>query len=518
MAETDQTFKVPLDGGQLTLDHIDRLIHGGAQFYLPEDAKDKVVKCHTALLAMIDSDRPMYGVNTGFGIFSDRSVDPSQAEELSQNLILSHASAVGEPYDDEVVLAAMVIRANTLAKGYSGVRPELIDSLIQMINQQVIPLIPQQGSLGSSGDLAPLAHLALVLTDVVSSEGHGHSGTAKYQGQLLTGQEAMQQAGIPRHKLGAKEGLALTNGASFSAALLAIACIAARKSLLSAEAAAALSLEAMLGVSSAFDHRLHSVRPHPGQIEVARRIREHTSESEMLDHSGRLQDAYSLRCAPQVIGPAWDILGFTQECVEREINSATDNPLLFQNDLISGGNFHGEPVGLAADYLKLSLAEVAAISERRIFRLTAGHTNQGLPAMLVADPSQAGIQSGLMILQYTAASLVLENQHLAQPDTIHSIPSSGDQEDHNSNSTTAARNLRGLIENINKVIAIELICAAQALDLRREAHPGLAPGTGTSSIYTRIRAEVPFANTDRPFSEKIERIAGLVQAGEFAME
>jgi histidine ammonia-lyase len=237
-----------------------------------------------------------------------------------------------------------------------------------------------------------------------------------------------------------------------------------------------------------------------------------------MDHAGRLQDAYSFRCAPQVIGPAWDVLGFTQQCVERELNSATDNPLLFQEDLISGGNFHGEPIGLAADYLKLALSEVAAISERRVFRLTAEHTNQGLPAMLVADPSLAGIQSGLMILQYTAASIVLENQHIAQPDSIHSIPSSGDQEDHNANSTTAARNLRVLIENVSTVIAIELICAAQALDLRRQDHPGLKPGTGTSVIYQRIRDEVPFAKADQPFSDEIGRIAQLVKNGAFVGE
>jgi histidine ammonia-lyase len=505
---------ISIDGHSLTLDQIEAVARHNRSAELAPDTRTLVQDSAKKILNLANSEQALYGVNTGIGIFASQRIAPEEAIRLSRNLILSHLVGLGAPFAKDVVRATMLIRANTLAHGQSGVRPQIIDILLDMLAKDVTPYIPSQGSLGASGDLAPLAHLASVFSAPLEDDPEDYSGQAWYKDQLLSGAEAMAAVGLTRIRLGPKEGLAITNGATFSTALLALACIDAERVVRSAEIATALSLEALLGVSAAFDPRLHDARPYPGQVEVASRIRALTLESDLLDADERVQDAYSLRCVPQILGPVWDTLSFAKKIVAIEINSATDNPLIFGGQALSGGNFHGEPIGLAADYLKLALSKVGSLSERRIFRLTAEHTSGGLPPMLVAHPEKAGIYSGLMMLQYTAASLTLENQSLATPDTLHSIPTSAGQEDLNPNATTAARHLTEVIDNLWKIVAIELIVAAQALDLRLQSMPQAKPGVGTAAAHQYIRKFVPFRAIDKPFTEVIEALSKILCNGD----
>jgi len=504
-----------VDGQSLTLEAVAQVARAGRPVALASTARKSMVDSYQRLHARIKDGARIYGVTTGFGVLADREVRGELALQISNNLLLSHAAALGKPLPRDVVRAAMLIRANSLAKGHSGVRPEVPETLLAMLNHDLVPWIPSQGSLGSSGDLAQLAHLALSLTDVGPRGEDLSVAKIWYQGQLMPAAEALQAAGIERLTLEPKEGLALINGATFTAAMLALACTEARDVLLSSEAAAALSLEALRAVSGAFDMRIHEARPHVGQIAVAARIRQWLAGSQWLDSTSRLQDAYSLRCIPQVLGPAWDALDFASHVALTEINAATDNPLIFGDDVISGGNFHGEPLGQAADFLKIALSEVAAIAERRVYRLLSGHTNDGLPPMLVADPQLAGVRSGLMLLQYTAASLVLENQTLAGPDSARSLPTSAGQEDHNANATTATRHLHQILDNLARVVAIELICAAQAVDLRMPSMKGQELGKGTRAAWDLVRSQVPFAAEEMPFSEHIEQLAAKIRSGQW---
>jgi histidine ammonia-lyase len=312
--------------------------------------------------------------------------------------------------------------------------------------------------------------------------------------------------------LGPKDGLALTNGATFATALLALACLDLARALSAAVATAAVSAEALCGATAAFDESLHAARPHPGQLRVAQRMRDLTRGSRLMDSGRQVQDAYSLRCIPQVLGPVWEILAFARGVAEREVNSATDNPLIFDDRAVSGGNFHGEAVGLASDYLKIAACEIGALSERRTFRLLSGHTSNGLPPMLVSDLGQAGVRSGLMMLQYTAASLVLENEGLAAPASVRSLPTSADQEDHNANATTAARTLRQVVEHVERIVAIELLTACQALDLRLRADPALLPGAGTRAVHAAVRQRVPFFDTDTVITPYLDGLVTLVRS------
>ncbi|HEX2978793.1 MAG TPA: aromatic amino acid lyase [Anaerolineaceae bacterium] len=408
----------------------------------------------------------------------------------------------------------MLIRANTLAKGFSGVRVELVQTLLDMLDRGVTPSVPALGSLGSSGDLGPLSHLALVFT-TDERDLDEESGQAMYQGKKMSGKAAMAGAGLPRLILGAKEGLAVNNGATFSAALAALAVYDAEYLLDLADAAAALTLEALVGCSSAFDPRLHEARGFPGQIQSARNIRAYIQGSTLVDSACRVQDAYSLRCAPQVHGAARDTLTFVKAMIQREINAATDNPLLFAPDeAISGGNFHGEPVGMAMDYLGIALAEIAAIAERRTFRLTDGRLNSGLPPMLVDTIQDAGLNSGLMMPQYTAAALVLDNQVLATPDSVHSLPTSGAQEDHNANAMNAALHARQIIANTAQVLAIEIYTAARAADLRMREVSGGHLGAGTADLHRRVRAAVAYQAGDALWGPEIERVRSLIDQRE----
>jgi len=500
-----------IDGNSLTIADIVAVARKDQPVGLAPAAHQHMGTSYGWVSQMAAGDEPVYGINTGFGIFADQRIPPQDSARLSRNLILSHAVATGPDLPAEVVRAAMLIRANTLAAGYSGVRSLLVETLLEMLNRGVTPVVPSQGSLGSSGDLAPLSHLALVFsTDATDRD--AESGYADFQGQRLSGKAAMAAAGIPRLVLGPKEGLAANNGATFSAALGALAAHDAAYLLNTAEITLAISLEAMLGVSAAFDERLHAARRHPGQIAVAQRVRQLTQGSTLLDAAGRVQDAYSLRCAPQVQGAARDTLVFVQDVIGREINAATDNPLLFgPQQAISGGNFHGEPVGLALDYLAIAMSEVAAISERRIFRLTDSKLNTGLPPMLVDTPEAAGLNSGMMMPQYTAASLVLENQTLAHPDSVHSLPTSAEQEDHNANSMTAARHARSVLENTRHVLAIELYCAARALDIRLREMPDARIGPGASQAHQLVRQQVAYQPGDAWWGPEIEAVRKLIE-------
>ena len=508
---------VSIDGNSLTLEDVVQVARYGAPVNLSPEGFDAIEASRKYLDTIVASGNPVYGINTGFGIFSDRRIPRRDSATLSRNLILSHAVGTGTPLPDEVVRAAMLVRANTLAKGYSGVRVEVVQTLLDMLNGGITPIVPSQGSLGSSGDLCPLSHMALVFTtDELDRE--EDSGQASYNGEVLDGKTAMQKAGLRRICLGPKEGLAVNNGATFSAAIAALAVIDSEYLLDIADYTLAMTLEAVLGCRAAFDLRLHQVRGHPGQVRVAEHVQNITGGSTFLDYSKRIQDAYSLRCAPQVMGAARDTLAFVRQVIEREVNAATDNPLIFgPQEVLSGGNFHGEPVGMVMDYLAIAICEVAAISERRIFRLTDNKLNAGLPPMLVDRMDAAGLNSGLMMPQYTAVSLVLENQTLAGPDSVHSLPTSAEQEDHNANSMTAARHARQILENTTHVLAIELYTAARAIDLRLRNYPDMRLGDGTQGIYRLLRESVPYRPGDAWWGPEIQRVHEMIDSRFFGV-
>ena len=463
----------------------------------------------------------VYGINTGFGVFANVAIHADQSARLMRNLILSHSAGVGEPLPEEVVRATMAISANTLAKGFSGVRAVIIETLTEMLNRGVHLIIPAKGSVGASGDLAPLSHLALVTTRD-SDDRDDESGEAIYRAERMTGKRAMELAGIPRLELQAKEGLALNNGATVSAAFAALAIADAENLTRHADLAVALSLEAIVGRSSPFDAQIQHAAGHAGQIETARHIRTLIQDSQLIDSTKKVQDAYSLRCAPQVIGAARDALGYARKIITEEINAATDNPLIFleldgENKARAGGNFHGESVALALNLLALAVAEIGNISERRVFRLTSAHLSDGLPMMLVEG---GGTNSGLMMAQVTAAARVSDNKALAHPDSVDSIPTSADQEDHVSMSTNAARRAREITWNTTRIIAIELMVAAQGIDLRvRNLGRGVEMlGRGTRAVHARICRAILFLERDRILAKDIERAVELVESGELAEE
>jgi histidine ammonia-lyase len=501
---------IEIDGNQLTIDACKKTACEHEPVALSKSGKEAINSSRARLEKILSKNKPVYGINTGFGIFADKRILATESSQLSRNLILSHAVGTGTPLPGEVVRAAMLVRANTLTKGFSGVREVVVQTLLDMLNRGVTPVVPSQGSLGSSGDLGPLSHMALVLTRGEPDE-ESDSGFAEFDGKVVLGKTAMEQAGIERILLGPKEGLALNNGATFSAAIAALVVWDSERLLDLAEAALALSLEALQGCSQAFDPRIHQVRNHAGQQTVAANVLKFIEGSTMVNSTLRVQDAYSLRCAPQVHGAARDTLNHAVKVTESEINSATDNPLIFDPDVaLSGGNFHGEPVGLVMDFLGIAMAEIGAISERRIFRLTDSKLNGDLPPMLVDRPEAAGLNSGLMMPQYTAASLVLENQTLATPDSVHSLPTSGDQEDHNANAMTAARHARQIVDNVAQIIAIELYTAARALDLRLRQKNEYQMGKGTRKVYDQIRTAVPYRAGDAWWGPEIEKVRALL--------
>lgn len=476
---------------------------------LSESSTQIIRESRQRLVSIQNRGEPVYGINTGYGIFANKSINQADIQHLNRKLILSHAVGIGDPLPDRVVRAAMFIRINTLSKGYSGVRPELIQTIIDMLNKGVTPVIPSKGSLGSSGDLCQLSHMALVITRDEKDDDQ-ESGFARFENQMLSGKQAMAKAGIPRIVLSTKEGLALNNGATFSTALAALAIFEARYLLQVSEIATALSMEALCARSGAMDSRLHKARGQVGQIEVARELSDLVKGSSFIDSVDKVQDAYSIRCAPQVLGAVRDTIQYVESVINRELNAATDNPLIFEPEVaISGGNFHGEPIGLVMDFLSIALCELGAISERRTFRLTDEKTNHGLPPMLVDDPQHAGLNSGLMMPQYTAASLVLENQTLATPSSIRSLPTSAGQEDHNANSMTAARHAYEILENLRQILAIEVYTANRAIELRKRMSTGIT-GKGTTEIISKLEKIVPFISEDTLWGDEIKKVYRLI--------
>ncbi|MGB8643727.1 MAG: histidine ammonia-lyase [Anaerolineae bacterium] len=507
-------------GEDLTLADVVAVARGNTQVDLSEAARTRIAASRAWVEQTVRSNQlTVYGINTGFGVFANVRISPEQIRELMRRLILSHAAGVGEPLAEEVVRAALLIRANTLAQGYSGVRVEIVETLLAMLNRRVHPVIPAKGSVGASGDLAPLSHLALVLsTDAADRE--EDSGEAFYQGERLSGKEAMRRAGIPRLILEAKEGLALNNGTTISAALTALALADAQNLVTHSEVAVAMTLEAIRGISHAFDERIHRAGRHRGQLKVAARIRDLTHGSRLIDSTPRVQDAYCVRCAPQVIGAAVDTLEHAARILSEEINAATDNPLIFVDDQgeaqsRSGGNFHGAAVASIADMAAIAVSEVGAISERRTFRLLDAKLNDVLPMMLVES---GGLNSGLMMAQVTAAALVSENKTLAHPDSVDSIPTSANQEDHVPMAANAARHLREVVRNTEHILGIELLAAAQAIDLRLRnmgAQPDIL-GPGTRAAHARIRSEIQYLDHDRILHPDIARATALVHSRELA--
>ncbi len=468
---------------------------------LSDEAKEKVAESRKRLEEKA-SKETIYGVNTGFGALAEKNIPQAKINQLQKNLIRSHACGVGSSLENEVVKGMMLLLINSLAKGYSGIRLETLETLIEMFNKEVLPVVPEKGSLGASGDLVPLAHLGLVLIG---------QGEAYYKGKILKGKEALREAKINPIKLKAKEGLALINGTHLATALAAIGLWDSINLAKTADIAGSTSLEALQSSKSSFDPRIQELKSYPGQIEAAQNLKKLTQGSRLLyqKQSPKVQDPYSLRCIPQVHGASREAIKHVRELVEIELNSVTDNPLIFEKDILSGGNFHAQMMALATDYLGIAVAELAEISERRIDQLLNPHLS-GLPAFLAQDE---GLNSGLMIAQYTAAALVSENKALAHPASVDSIPVSAGQEDHVSMGTTAARRTRQVLVHSEKVLGIELLCGAQALEFRKKK-----TGKGTSKAYKTIRKYIPSLKKDRALYKNINRISGLVHNGRIVKE
>ena len=501
---------ITIDGNKLSIKDLVKVAYEKEKVSISDTGKEQILNSNAKLLRIIKNELLIYGVNTGFGIFANKIISEKDNEKLNRNLIISHAVGTGEALPLEIVRAAMLIRANALTKGYSGVRLEIVQILLDMLNKDVIPVINSKGSLGSSGDLCMLAQMALVLSKG-EEEIESESGLAVINGENLSGSKAMQLAGIERLRLSQKEGLALINGATFSAAVLALTINKAEFLCDLADLAVSLSLEALVGRAEAFHPDLHRARGLTGQIQSAQNISKNISGSTLVNVHAHVQDAYSLRCSPQVHGVVRDTLGFVNKNIECEINAATDNPLIVEEDKVfSGGNFHGEPVGMSADFLSIALTELAAISERRVFRLMDKNLNFGLKEMLVDSNSVDGLNSGLMMLQYTAAALVLENQTLSSPDSVRSLPTSANQEDHNANAFTAAIHSWQIAENLTKVIAIELFSSCRAIDQRQKILPDKKLGVITEKAFELMKKHFPYQADDTLWRIDMEKLYSLL--------
>jgi histidine ammonia-lyase len=492
--EENKMACVKLDGNHLTLTQVMQVVNQKAKCELTESALESVLTSRQRVEKQVDDGHVVYGVTTGFGKLSDVRIDREDVARLQLNLLRSHAIGVGSPFETRVVRAILLLRANALAKGYSGIKAETLQLLIDCLNHGIHPVIPSQGSLGASGDLAPLAHMALVLIG---------EGVAEYQGQTMSGGAALAKAGLSPVRLDAKEGLALINGTQAMTGVGAIAALEAKHLGMHADAAASLTIEALRGIIDAFDADLLLTRPYPEQEDVGRRILAWLDGSKRITHQGelRVQDAYSIRCIPQVHGASWQAVGYVQDKLAIEMNSATDNPVVLQDGrIVSGGQFHGQPIAISMDFMKIAMSEWANISERRIERLVNPQLS-GLSAFLAVNP---GLESGLMIAQYVAASLVSENKVLAHPASVDSIPSSANQEDHVSMGTTAARQARQIIQNAARVIAIELICASQAIYLERAEND---ISSHSKALLEWVRTIVPPLLRDMSISDRIEVLA-----------
>lgn len=494
---------IEIDGESLNIEKVVRVARHGERVEISREAVERIEASRKVVEDIVNGERIAYGIKTGFGELQNVIIPAKDVRALQRNIVLSHSSGVGEPLDREVVRAAMLIRANALSKGYSGVRYVVVRTLVDMLNKGVHPVIPEKGSVGASGDLAPLAHMALVMIG---------EGLAEYDGDILEGKEAMERAGIGIIELEAKEGLALLNGTTVMNALASLAVYDAINVVKHAHIAAAMSLEALKGSDAPFDRRIHAVRPHPGQTKSAANMRMLLKGSEIIEkhREGRVQDPYTLRCTPQVVGAVMDVVDYVKRVVEREMNSATDNPLIFPDgDSISGGNFHGEPLAFAMDFLKIAMTELGNISERRTFRLLDSKLS-ALPPFLT---EKSGLNSGYMISQYVSAALASENKVLSHPSSVDTIPTSANQEDHVSMGMNAALHARKVVENTGRIIAIELMCGAQALEYVEER-----PGKGAEIARNIIRRYVEKLKEDRPPYRDIEKICDIIRREEITEE
>lgn len=501
-----------LRGEPFTLDEIEQVACNRRTVAIEQQTRARVAGNRALIEQIVDAGATVYGVNTGFGKLSDVRISHDHLAELQINLVRSHAGGVGDPLSEAESRAMLLLRANVLARGFSGVRPVLLDTLVSMLNAGVHPVIPARGSVGASGDLAPLAHLALVVIG---------EGEAFFRGRRIAGAEAMQSAGIEPLQLAAKEGLALLNGTQAMNAVGSLALARAIRVAQLADLAGAISLEALKGTPAAFDARIHDARPHSGQIFVAEHLRKLLAGSEIREShrtgDTRVQDAYCLRCMPQVHGAVRDVLMHVASVLQVESGSATDNPLVFlssqpqqtlRGEVISGGNFHGAPLSYAFDYASIALTDLAGITERRVDRLLNPDINEGLPAFLSPKP---GISSGFMIAQIVAASLVNECQVLAHPSSTGSIPTDGGKEDHVSMGMTGALKLRSIVEHLERIVAIELMCAAQALEFRRPLRAGREVEAG----HQAVRALLPPLAEDRVLGPEIEKLATAIRNRHF---
>jgi histidine ammonia-lyase len=496
---------VSLNGDDLTVDDVWKVAVEGAHANLSDEGRDKMRAARDLVeqAASGAAGEHTYGINTGFGRFVEKTIPPELSQELQLRLLRSHACGVGEPYPDEVVRAAMLLRANTLAKGYSGARVETVELLLECLNRGVLPFVPSRGSVGASGDLAPLAHLALPLVG---------EGWAIVDGERVSGTEALARVGLEPVSLQAKEGLSLVNGTQFMGAVGALALVRAQRASKTADIACALSLEALQGSRVSFQPEIHALRPLRGQRESAANVVQLLEGSAIIEAHrwcDKVQDAYSLRCAAQVHGASRDLLRYAVETIAVELNSATDNPLVFveQGELVSNGNFHGQPVAFALDSTAIALAELASISERRVERLVNPSLSDGLPAFLTHD---GGLNSGFMIPQYVAAALVSENKVLCHPASVDSIPTSAGQEDHVPMGNAAALKCWTVLENVESALAIELLAASQGVEFLAP----LEPGAGARAAHDFIRTISPAVHEDRPLAPDIERVAQAIRSGE----
>ncbi|MDR3750389.1 MAG: histidine ammonia-lyase [Terracidiphilus sp.] len=502
---------VMLDGQPLTLAEIEAVSLAGCPLAVAPAALTRMAVSRALIEEILAAGQTVYGVNTGFGKLADVRIAPENLAQLQTNLVRSHAGGVGQPLSVGESRAMLLLRANVLAKGFSGCRPALVELLVAMVNAGVSPVIPEKGSVGASGDLAPLAHLALVVIG---------EGEAFYRGERMAGGEALRRAGLQPMTLAAKEGLALLNGTQAMTAVGALAVARARRVVRLADLAGAMSLEALMGTPAAFDPRIHQARPHAGQISAAAHLLRLLAHSEIREahreHDSRVQDAYCLRCMPQVHGAVRGVLEHVTGVLEIEAGSATDNPLVFptlptetlNNGVVSGGNFHGAPLAYAFDYAALALTDLTGITERRIDRLLNPDINEGLPAFLSPD---AGLSSGFMMAQIVAAALINECQVLSHPSSTGSIPTSGGKEDHVSMGMTGALKLRQIVEDAERIVGIELMCAAQGLEFRLP----LKPGREIAHAAQAVRSVVPRLEQDRVLASDIAAMAEAVRAGAF---
>jgi histidine ammonia-lyase len=503
-----QATAIRLTGDDLRIGDVWQVAIGDADAALSDDARTKMRAARELVERAAHGTREhTYGINTGFGRFVSQSIPEEQTEELQLRLLRSHACGVGEPYPTEIVRAAMLLRANALAKGNSGARIDTVELLLDCLSRGVLPRVPSRGSVGASGDLAPLAHLALPLVG---------EGEAWYQGELLPGAEALAAAGLEPTRLAAKEGLSLVNGTQFMAAYGALGVVRARRLAKAADIGCALSLEALQGSRTSFIPQIHRLRPLRGQADSAAnvlRLLEGSAINEAHKWCDKVQDAYSLRCAPQVHGAARDLLDYVEGTVAVELNAATDNPLVLVEDelLVSNGNFHGQPVAFALDALAMACSELANISERRVERLVNPNLSDGLPAFLTAD---GGLNSGFMIPQYVAASLVSENKSLCHPASVDSIPTSAGQEDHVSMGNAAGLKAWQVLANTERALAIELLAGAQGVEFLAP----LEPGVGVRAAHAFVRSLSPRLRDDRPLAADIEAVAVAIRAGSLIAE